>query len=97
MKTYGGVGVYIQVFLTSALVGGEWSASRPCRLTPGEESVYPLDRLGGHQSRPGRYGEEKILDPIGTETLTSQSSPATSADVKNTWIYTSTPPYVFMA
>jgi hypothetical protein len=28
MKTYGGVDVQIHVFLTSALVGGEWSASR---------------------------------------------------------------------
>jgi hypothetical protein len=26
----------IHIFLTSALAGGEWSASRPCRLTPGE-------------------------------------------------------------
>jgi hypothetical protein len=24
-------------------------------------------------------------------------SPTTTAEVKNTWIYTSTPPYVFMA
>jgi hypothetical protein len=30
------VGVEIQVFLNSALVGGEWSASRPGRFTPGE-------------------------------------------------------------
>jgi hypothetical protein len=35
MKTYGGVDVYIHVFLTSALVGGEWSASRPDRFTLG--------------------------------------------------------------
>jgi hypothetical protein len=35
MKTYGGVAVYSHVFLTSALVGGEWSASRPERFTPG--------------------------------------------------------------
>jgi hypothetical protein len=35
MKTYGGVDVEIHVFLTSALVGGEWSASRPGRFTPG--------------------------------------------------------------
>jgi hypothetical protein len=27
----------------------------------------------------------------------SNRSPPTSAEVKNTWIYTSTPPYVFMA
>jgi hypothetical protein len=32
--------------------------------------------------RPGREGNH---------------SPPTSAEVKNTWIYTSTPPYVFMA
>jgi hypothetical protein len=35
MKTYGGLDVYIRVFLTSALVGGEWSDSRPGRFTPG--------------------------------------------------------------
>jgi hypothetical protein len=35
MKTYGEVDVYIHVFLTSALVGGEWSASRTGRFTPG--------------------------------------------------------------
>jgi hypothetical protein len=35
MKAYGGVDVYTHVFLTSTLVGGEWSASRPCRFTPG--------------------------------------------------------------
>jgi hypothetical protein len=35
MKTYGVVDVQIRVFLTSALVGGEWSASWPGRVTPG--------------------------------------------------------------
>jgi hypothetical protein len=38
MKTYGGVEVQIHIFLTSALVGGEWSDSRPCRFTPGERT-----------------------------------------------------------
>jgi hypothetical protein len=38
MKAYGGVGVLIYIFLTSALVGGEWPASRPCRFTPGERA-----------------------------------------------------------
>jgi hypothetical protein len=28
--------IYIHIFLTSALAGGEWSASRPGRFTPGE-------------------------------------------------------------
>jgi hypothetical protein len=35
MKTYGRVDVWLQVFLTSALFGGKWSAGRPRRLTPG--------------------------------------------------------------
>jgi hypothetical protein len=35
MKTYGRVDVQIHVFLTSALVGGECSASPPSRFTPG--------------------------------------------------------------
>jgi hypothetical protein len=38
MKTYGGVYLEIYVFLTSAFVGGEWSASRPVRFTPGERA-----------------------------------------------------------
>jgi hypothetical protein len=36
MKAYGGVDVQVHIFLTSVLVGGEWSASRPGRFTPGE-------------------------------------------------------------
>jgi hypothetical protein len=39
------------IFLTLALVGGDW---------------YPLGRmLGGPQNRYGRHGEEKILAPTG--------------------------------
>jgi hypothetical protein len=38
MKAYGGVDVQIQIFLTSALVGGEWSTSRSGRFTPGERA-----------------------------------------------------------
>jgi hypothetical protein len=30
--------------------------------------------LGGPQSRSGRFGEEKILDPTGTRTPTPRSS-----------------------
>jgi hypothetical protein len=33
-----GVDVYIHIFLTSALVGGEWSTSRPGCFTPGERA-----------------------------------------------------------
>jgi hypothetical protein len=35
MKAYG-EWMYRSTFLTSALVGGEWSTSRPGRFTPGE-------------------------------------------------------------
>jgi hypothetical protein len=38
MKAYGRVDLSIHFFLTSALAGGEWSASRPCRFTPGERA-----------------------------------------------------------
>jgi hypothetical protein len=39
MKAYGGVNVQISIFLTSALAGGEWSASRPGRFTPGTHRI----------------------------------------------------------
>jgi hypothetical protein len=35
MKEYMGVVLQIHIFLTSAIVRGEWSASRPGRFTPG--------------------------------------------------------------
>jgi hypothetical protein len=40
-------------FLTSALDGGEWSASRPCRFTPGERSdgLHIQSRHGPHRKR----------------------------------------------
>jgi hypothetical protein len=39
MKAYGGVGVQIHIFLISALVEGEWSASRTGRFTHGERAL----------------------------------------------------------
>jgi hypothetical protein len=38
MKAYWGVDVRSHIFLTSALVGGEWSASRPAALPLGEKA-----------------------------------------------------------
>jgi hypothetical protein len=38
MKMYSGVDVYIHVFLNSALVAAEWSASSPDRFNRGERA-----------------------------------------------------------
>jgi hypothetical protein len=65
MKAYWGVEVYLNEFLTSALDGGEWTASRPDHFTSMERTRYPLDRrLGGRQNRSGRGGEEKNSQPL---------------------------------
>jgi len=39
METYGEVEVYLHVFLTLALDGEEWSASRPGRFIPRGKNV----------------------------------------------------------
>jgi hypothetical protein len=50
----------------------------PAALPP-----YPLDRkLGGPQSRSGRRGEEKILDPRGLESKPSGVQPVDSRHCK---------------
>jgi hypothetical protein len=68
MKTYEGSGGTAPPFLTSALDGGERSASGPRRFTPGGKPPYPLDKgLGGPQSRSERYGEKKNLALPGIE------------------------------
>jgi hypothetical protein len=46
MKTYEGVDVEIHVFLTLALVGGEYSASRSGHFTP-REKVPGTRWIGG--------------------------------------------------
>jgi hypothetical protein len=58
MNTYGGVEVQLRVFLTSALDGGEWSASRPRRFTPGKKAPVSIAwRLGGPQNGSGHGGD----------------------------------------
>jgi len=44
MNEYWGnrVEVYLHAFLTSALDGGEWSASLPAALLPGKEPLIPI-------------------------------------------------------
>jgi hypothetical protein len=77
MKAYDGVDVYIYVFLTSALVGGEWSASRPNRFTPGEKApdtlwiagwMDPRTSLGDMEKRKFLILPGHELRPIGCPT-----------------------------
>jgi hypothetical protein len=92
MKTYEVMDVYIHIFITSPPVEGEWLASRTGRFTPGKEPRYPLDRkLGGSQSRHGRYGEVKILNPTGTRTpnpLVVQPIASRNTDCATAALYT---------
>jgi hypothetical protein len=71
MKAYRGVVAQYHTFLSSALDGGEWSASCPGHFTPrGNCRRYPLDgMLGG--LRAGLDAVEKInsLAFAGTRTL----------------------------
>jgi hypothetical protein len=59
MKAYGGVDIEIHIFLSSEIVGGEWSASRLGRATPG------IPWIGGPRSRSGRRE-----DPTGARNPT---------------------------
>jgi hypothetical protein len=69
METYGGVDLENHVFLNSALVGGEWSASYPGHFTP-EESSPGIRWIGGWVG-PGTsldYAEKrKFLTLLGIE------------------------------
>jgi hypothetical protein len=68
MKTYEGVDVYTQAFLTSALAGGEWSATRPGRFNTEERATITHFIGGWVGPRTGLKDVEKILAPTGTQT-----------------------------
>jgi hypothetical protein len=59
MKTYEGVDVQTHVFLISALVGGERSALRPGRFTPGERTPGTHWIGGWKGPRNGMHEMEK--------------------------------------
>jgi hypothetical protein len=74
MKAYVGVGVSIHTVLTSPLVRGEWSASRPCRFTLGERApgthciggwVDPRASLNDVEKRKFLTLSELELRPLG--------------------------------
>jgi hypothetical protein len=74
MKVYGGADLKTHTSLTSTLAACISFTTRPL-YSHGNSRRCPLDRmLSGPQSRPGRQGEEKILDPTGTRNPTHGSS-----------------------
>jgi hypothetical protein len=64
MKVYGGVDVYIHIFLTSALVGSEWSASHPGRFTTG---IHWIGGWVGSRAGLDDLEKKKFLSPPGFE------------------------------
>jgi hypothetical protein len=64
MKANWGSGCIIHIFLTSALVEGEWSASRPYRFTPGERAPSTHWLGGWVEPRAGMddAGKKKFLN-----------------------------------
>jgi hypothetical protein len=69
MKAYGGVDVWIHIFLTLALDVGEWSVSRPCRFTLGETASVTKWMGGWVDPRAGLDDMEKrkFLPSTGLE------------------------------
>jgi hypothetical protein len=67
MKTYEGMDVWVHVFLILALVGGVWSASRPCHFTPGETTPSTLWKGGWVNPVWTTWRSEKFLTLQGLE------------------------------
>jgi hypothetical protein len=73
MKTYGEMDVKIHAFLISVLAGGEWSASRLGRFTPGERALgnhwvdwmVPRTGLDDVERRKTLSLSEPELRPLG--------------------------------
>jgi hypothetical protein len=69
MKTYEGVDIWPHELLTSALVGGEWSASSPGRITPGEKApgIHCIGGWMGPRIGLNDVERRKILPLLGLE------------------------------
>jgi hypothetical protein len=52
MKTYGGVDVWVHIFLTSTLDGGKWSASCPGKFTPKDKAPLPIGQEAAWAPEP---------------------------------------------
>jgi hypothetical protein len=68
MKAYRGMDAYTHIFLSSALAGVQWSATRPGRFAAGERATV-AHWIGGWVGRiTGLDDVEKILDRTRTRT-----------------------------
>jgi hypothetical protein len=69
MQKYGRVSVQIHIFMTLALAGGEWSASRPSRYNPRERAPGTHWIGGWVDSRAGldNVDKRKFLTLLGFE------------------------------
>jgi hypothetical protein len=58
-----GSGDIASSFLTSSLDGGQWSASRPCRVTPGETApvTHWIGGWVGYGEQNKKFWEERIV------------------------------------
>jgi hypothetical protein len=76
MKTYLGVEGQLHAFLTSALDGGEWSASRLCRFTPSERApgTHWIGGWVGSRAFLDAVAKRKIPSPAENRTLEPRSS-----------------------
>jgi hypothetical protein len=81
MKVYGS-GCIIHIFLTSALAGGEWSASRPSRFTPGKRTpdIHWIGGYGDPRAGLDEVNKRKFFFLPGLELL-PLSRPARSQSV----------------
>jgi hypothetical protein len=59
----------MDIFLISALVGGEWSVSRPCRFTSGERAsaAHWIEGWVGHRAGLNEVEKRKFLTLPGLE------------------------------
>jgi hypothetical protein len=69
MKTYGGVDIQIYIFLTSTLVGSEWSASCSGRYIPGRNTpgIHWIGGWMGLRTSLDDMGRRKILPLLELE------------------------------
>jgi hypothetical protein len=68
MKAYGEDDVCVHVFLTLALVGGEWSVSCPGCFTLRKESPVPIGYKAGHGENSWPYWDLWTLTPLLSST-----------------------------